>query len=99
MKRITRTPKTARVNRQMIQIFVKVNGLKETLLDVSMTVTVGDMVRKIPNRVCAGKQEVYMTCEGRVLRWNEELRCAGVRDGCTVLIMSKMHMEMTESDD
>ena len=90
-KRRTRTPKTARVNRQMIHIFVEVNGLKETLLDVSMTDTVGDMVRKIPNLVCSSKQEVYMTCEGRVLRWNDELRCSGVRDGCTVLIMSKMH--------
>ena len=87
VKRRTGTPKTARVNRQMIQIFVKMNGLKEILL----TDTVGDIVRKIPNRVCSSKQEVYMTCEGRVLRWNDELRCSGVRDGCTVLIMSKMH--------
>ena len=32
-----------------------------------------------------------MKCEGRVLSWNDELKCSGVRDGCTVSIMSKMH--------
>ena len=46
VKRRTRTPRTARVNRQMIQIFVKVNGLKETLLDMSMTDTVGEILRR-----------------------------------------------------
>ena len=90
VKRRTWTQK-AGMNRQMIRIFVKVNGLKEFLLDVSMTGTVGDIVRKIPNSVCSSKQDVHMTCEGRVLHWNVELRCSGVRDGCTVLIMSKMH--------
>ena len=92
VKRRTRTQK-ARMSRQMILIFVKVNGLKESLLDVSITDTVGDSVRKIPNSECSNKQDVYMMCKGRVLRWNDELRCSGIRDGCTVLIMSKMHGE------
>ena len=90
MKRRTRTEKV-RINRQMIQIFVKMNGPKECLLDVSMKDTVGGIVRKISNSACSHKQDVYMTCEGRVLRWNDELSCSGVRDGCTVSIMSKMH--------
>ena len=63
LKKKTRTQK-ARMNRQMIQIFVKVNGLKEFLLDVSMTDMVGDIVRKISNSACSSKQVVYMTCEG-----------------------------------
>ena len=80
----------ARTNRQMIQIFIKVNGLKEFLLDVSMRDKVSDIVRRILNSAGSSRQDVYMTCEGRVLRWNDETRSSGVSDGCTVQNMNKM---------
>ena len=80
----------ARMNRQMIQIFIKVNGLKEFLLDVSMTDKVSDIVRRIPNSAGSCRQDVHMTCEGRVLRCNDEMRSSGVSDGCTVQNMNEM---------
>ena len=82
----------ARMNRQMIQIFIKVNGLKEFLLDVSMTDKLSDIVRRIPNNACSSRQDENMTCEGRVLRWNDEMRSSGVSDGCTVQNMNKMRV-------
>ena len=48
----------ARMNRQMIQIFIKVNGLKEFLLDVSMRDKVSDIVRRIPNSAGSSRQDV-----------------------------------------
>ena len=42
------------------------------------------------NSVKSSKSDVCMTCEGRVLRWSDELRSAGVDDGCTVQIMNMM---------
>ena len=89
VERRTRMQK-ARMNRQMIQIFIKVNWLKEFLLDVSMTDKLSDIVRRIPNSAGSSRQDVYMTCEGRVLRWNDEMRSSGVSDGCTVQNMNKM---------
>ena len=75
-----------RQNRQTVQIFVKVNGLKEFLLNVSMTDNVSDFVRRIPNSPCPCRHHTYVTCEGRVLR----LRSSGVSDGRTVQIMHMM---------
>ena len=89
VKRRTRMQK-ARMNRQMIQIFIKVNGLKEFLLDVSMRDKVSDIVRRIPNSAGSSRQDVFMTCEGRVLRCNDEMRSSGVSDGCTVQNMNEM---------
>ena len=34
--------------------------------------------------------DVYVTCEGKVLKGNEELRSSIVGDGCTVQIMNMM---------
>ena len=79
-----------RKNRKTVQIFVKVNGLKEFLLDVSMTDKVSDIVRRIPNNTCYFRQEMYVMCEGRVLRWSDELRSSGVGDGCTLYVLNMM---------
>ena len=43
-------------NRKTVQIFVKVNGLKEFLMDVSMTDKVSDIVRRIRNNACYIRQ-------------------------------------------
>ena len=42
------------------------------------------------NNLKSSKSDVYMTCEGRVLRWSDELRSSGVGDGCTVQITNMM---------
>ena len=64
----------------MTQIFVKVNGLEEFLLNVSMTDKVSEIVRRIPNSAFCCRQDMYVTSEGRDLRWSDELRSSGVRD-------------------
>ena len=47
-------------------------------------------MRRIRNNVKSSKSDVYMTCEGRVLRLSDELMGSGVGDGCTVHIMNMM---------
>ena len=68
----------------MVQIFVKMDGSKTFSLMVSPSDKVDEVMRRIRNNVKSS--EVYMTCEGRVLRWSDELRSSGVGDGCTVQI-------------
>ena len=33
---------------------------------------------------------MYVVCEGRVLRWSDELRSSGVSDGCTLYVLNVM---------
>ena len=33
---------------------------------------------------------MYVTCEGRVLRWSDELRSSGVSDGCILHVLNRM---------
>ena len=47
----------------------------------------GDVAR---GSVGCGKQYVYATCEGKVLRKEDELKSCGVRDGSTVQIVSRL---------
>ena len=72
--------------RKAVQIFVKVDGMKTVLREVSPE----DKVQKILNIVSGSDQDVYATCEGRMLRKDDELRSCGVSDGCTIQVMSKM---------
>ena len=72
----------------MIQIFVTVDGSKSFPLMVSLSDKVDDVMRRIVNNEKSNKSVVYLTCEGRVLRWSDELRSSGVRDGSTVQIMN-----------
>ena len=73
-----------------VQIFVKVNGSKTLPLEVSLSDKVGDIVKRIPSSVCCSKRDVYVPCEGRVIRRGDELKCCGVRDGSTVQVTSRM---------
>ena len=57
-------------------------------LMVSPSDKVDEVMRRIRHNVKSS--EVYMMCEGRVLRWSDELRSSGVGDGCTVQIMNMM---------
>ena len=72
MKRRTRTQEPrqseeVRKNRQVVLIFVKVDGSKTFPLVVSPSDKVDDVTRRILNNEQSSKSEVYMTCEGRVL--------------------------------
>ena len=66
-----------------VQIFVKVDGMKTVLREVSPE----DKVQKILNTVSG---EVIRTCEGRMPRKDDELKSCGVSDGCTIQVMSRM---------
>ena len=74
----------------MVQIFVKLDGSRTFSLMVSPSDKVDDVMRRTLNKEKSSKSDVYMTCEGRVLRWCHELRSSGVGDGCTVQIMNMM---------
>ena len=72
VKRKTRTqepkqPQEIRKNRQMIQIFVKMDGSKAFPLMVSPSDKVDDVMRRILNNEKSSNSDVYMTCEGRAL--------------------------------
>ena len=49
-----------------------------------------DKVQKILNSVNGSDQYVNATCEGRMLRKDDELRSCGVSDGCTIQVTSRM---------
>ena len=49
-------------NRQMIQIFIKVNGLKEFLPNASVTDKVSEIVRRNPKNAFCSRQDMYVTC-------------------------------------
>ena len=72
----------------MVQIFVKVDGSQTFPLMISPCHKVDDVMRRILNSLKSSKNDVYTTCEGRVLRWSDELRSSGVGNGFTVPIMN-----------
>ena len=47
---------------------------------------VGDVVKRIPSSACG----MYVTCEGRVIRRDDEMKTCGIRDGSTVQLMCRM---------
>ena len=69
------------------QIFVKMDDSKTVTMDVEPIDKIGDIVRR---SVGGGRQDVYATCEGTVLRRDDELKSCGVRDGSTVQIVSML---------
>ena len=82
----TLVTRSAKQMRKMVQIFVKVDGLKTVKMEVSPK----DKVQKILNTVSGSDRDVYMMCEGRILRKSDKLKSCGVRDGSTVQVMSRM---------
>ena len=73
-----------------VQIFVKIDGSKALQLEVSLSDKVDDIVKRILNSMGWNRCDVYVTCERKVLRRNEELRSCGVSDGCTVQVVTWM---------
>ena len=70
--------------RRMVQIIVKVDGMKTVAMEVSPE----DKVQKILNTVSGSDRDVYVMCEGRILRRSDKLKSCGVRNRSTVLVMS-----------
>ena len=60
-----------------VQIYVKVDEMKTVGVEVSPK----DKVQKILNTVSGSDWDVYATCEGRILRKDDEMKSCGVRDG------------------
>ena len=85
-KDVTGWTEVTRKKKKMVQIFVKVDGGKTSMMEMKMSDKVDDIVKKIP----ISDQDVYVTSEGRVLRGGDELRKCGVRDGCTVEVMRRL---------
>ena len=73
-------------SKRVVQIFVKVDGMKTVLREVSPE----DKVQKILNTVSGSDQDVYATCEGKMLRKDDELKSCGVTDVCMIQVMSRM---------
>ena len=72
--------------KRVVQIFVKVDGMKTVLRELSPE----DKVQKILNTVSGSDQDVYTMCEGMMLRKDDQLKSRGVRDGRKIQIMSRM---------
>ena len=82
----TLVTRSAKQMRKMVQIFVKEGGMKT----VQMELSPDDKVQKILNTVSGSDRDVYVMCEGRILRESDKLKSCGVRDGSTVQVTSKM---------
>ena len=80
------TEVTRNKRKKMVQMFVKVDGMKTVAMEVSPE----DKVQKILNTVSGSDQDVYVTSGGRILRGSDKLKSFGVRDGSTVQVMSRM---------
>ena len=80
------TEVTRNKRKKMVQIFVKVDGMKAVAMEVSPE----DKVQKILKTVSGSDQDVYVTSGGRILRRDEKLKGCEVTDGCTVEVTSRM---------
>ena len=70
----------------MVQIFVKMDGMKTVTMEVSPE----DKVQKILNTVSKSNRDVYVTSGGRILKGSDKLKSCEVRDGSTVEVTSRM---------
>ena len=72
--------------KRTVQIFVKVERSKVTLMEVGLTDDkVEDVMRQIQKN-----EDVYVTMHGRVLKRREKLRRCGLTDGCSIQVTSRM---------
>ena len=85
------TEVTRNKRKKMVQIFVKVDGMKTVAMEVSPE----DKVQKILNTVSGSERDVYVTSGGRILRRSDKLKSCEVRDGSTVEVTSRKE-ESTE---
>ena len=82
----TLVTRSAKQMRRMVQIIVKADEMKMVAMEVSPE----DKVQKILNTVSGSDWDVYVICEGRILRKSDKMKNCGVRDVSTVQVMSRM---------
>ena len=80
------TEVTRNKRKKMVQIFVKMDGMKTVVMEVSPE----DKVQKILNTVSGSDRDVYVTSGGRILRRSDKLKSCEVRDGSTVEVTSRL---------
>ena len=80
------TEVTRNKRKKMVQMFVKVDGMKTVAMEASPE----DKVQKILNTVSGSDRDVYVTSGGRILRGSDKLKSCDVRDGSTVEVTSRM---------
>ena len=80
---VTRSKKQ---RKRIVQIFVKVDGGKTSVMEMETSDKVDDIVKKIP----ISDQDVYVTSGGRILRRRDKLESCEVRDGSIVEVTSRM---------
>ena len=80
------TEVTRNKRKKMVQIFVKVDGMKTVAMEVSPE----DKVQKILNIMSKSDRDVYVTSGGRILKGSDKLKSCEVRDGSTVEVTSRM---------
>ena len=86
-KDVTGWTEVARNKRKkMIQISVKVDGMKTVAMEVSPE----DKAQKILNTFSKSDRDVYVTSGGRILKGSDKLKSCEVRDGSTVEVTSRM---------
>ena len=85
-KHVTGWTEVSRKRKKMVQIFVKVDGGKTSVMEMEMNDKVDDVVKKIP----ISDQDVYVTSGGRILKGSDKLKSCEVRDGSTVEVTSRM---------
>ena len=78
--------RTRRKSRKMVQIFVKVDGGKTSVMEMEMSDKVDDIVKKIS----ISDRDVYVMSGGRILKGSDKLKICEVRDGSTVEVTSRM---------
>ena len=77
--------RSRRKSRKMVQIFVKVDEGKTSVMEMEMSDKVDDIVKKIPS----SDQDVYVTSGGRIVRRSDRLESCEVRDGSTIQVTSR----------
>ena len=85
-KNVTGWTEVSRKRKKMVQIFVKVDGGKTSVMEMEVNDKVDDIVKKIP----ISDQDVYVTSGGRILKGSDKLKSCEVRDGSTVEVTSRM---------
>ena len=80
------TEVTRNKRKKMVQIFVKMDGMKTVTMEVSPE----DKVQKILNTANKSDRDVYGTSGGRILKGSDKLKSCEVRDGSTVEVTSRM---------
>ena len=80
------TEVTRNKRKKMVQMFVKVDGMKTVAMEVSPE----DKVQKILNITSKSDRNVYVMSGGRILKGSDKLKSCEVRDGSTVEVTSRM---------